>query len=344
MDHNQLIGFNVSGQEAPYPSQPYFTPKSFIGGNGGRPFISYAEDTSSGNPNGQVVKKLELWKNDDCLRGVRITFTNGSRSNVFGTIDGEVYTASLQPGELVTECILWGNGAGSEFSRLGRIKLTTERQVIEFGRNVSGQDNFPAPTGSGVLVGVAGLSGNGIDGMSFVFLDDVASVDIKVEKYTNSPEGTNTGISPLTLSKGNYTNNVGKPVNWDFSNTITKTSTTSFTQSASTTYGVTVTVGASLFDIVKVETSFSWQKTEETSTETTDSTELALTWELSGQLSTKGENVDVQAVCQQGKINSVYDSVVTVTMKNGNTFSYDETGEFKNVLYTEIEADVATGT
>ena len=341
MAHNQYLGPNVSGVERPYPSQPYFTPGFFVGGTGGNPFIRYAGDGSGGKTNGQVVKKLEFWKDSDEMRGVRITFNDGIRSNVFGTIDGDVYTAYLQPGELVTDCILWGNGSGS---RSGRIKLTTDRQVIEFGKGVSGQDNYPAPIGSGILVGVAGLSGNGIDSMSFIFLDNVASVDVSVEKYTNSPVDTSTGISPLVLSKGSYANNVDKPVKWDFSDTVTKTTTTSFTQTASTTYGVTVTVGATLFEIAKVETSFQWSMTNETSTETTESTELALSWGLSGELSTKGENVDVQAFCQQGKINSVYDSTVTVTMKNGNTFSYNETGEFKNIQYTRVEAQVATGT
>jgi len=313
----------------PYPSGPY-SPGFFVGGFGGSPF-----QTCGGSSNGKVVTKLGVWKNSSCLQGIQVTYNDGTQTQVYGSVRGDYAQITFKPGEKVVELTLWGNGNGT---RTGRIKLTTDGgQTFDHGKDTSGQTAYSAPVGGGLLVGVAGRCAVEIDMLGLVFFTDVKSVSITGINYVNPPTGTSNGIALALLQTTTYTNPGTEPLKWKFDNTIARTDSTSMSQSATLQYGVEVSVSASFFDFAKVGTSYSWSMTQEKTSKSTVTTEKTLSWSLEGRLD-PGDKITALATCYVGTVNVDYTATVTVTMKSGETFHYDEPGVLSNVLCSEASA------
>ena len=74
------------------------------------------------NQSALVVKGLDVWYNSSTLRGIQVTFSDESRTSVFGAPDDTHASIVFAPGERITSMSLWYNGKGS---RVGRILLTT---------------------------------------------------------------------------------------------------------------------------------------------------------------------------------------------------------------------------
>ena len=102
----------------PYPPGP-FTGEFVVGGFGGLPYQACKWVM---NESALVVKGLDVWYNTSTLRGIQVTFSDDSRSSVFGTPSDTHAGITFSPGERITSFTLWGNGKGSS---TGRIRLTT---------------------------------------------------------------------------------------------------------------------------------------------------------------------------------------------------------------------------
>ena len=125
--------------------------------------------------NGKVVKKLETWAGPSMLRGLRVTLNTGER-RLFGyeDIKGDKYECfELQSGEAITECTIWGNGAGT---RCGAFKLKTDKgnefhpKMTKWGLKTA----YPMKVGSGILVGLSGSFDPDVAALGFHFFDDIA--------------------------------------------------------------------------------------------------------------------------------------------------------------------------
>lgn len=312
----------------PYPPGPY-SPGFFVGGSGGEPFLT------CGGTDGRAVTKLGAWTNSSCLQGIQVTYNDGSQSQVFGSVHGDYAQIIFPPGERVVELTLWGNGNGT---RTGRIKLTTDGgQTFDHGKNTSGQTAYSAPVGGGLLVGAAGRCGAEIDMLGLVFLSDVTSVSITDVNYYNPPVGTSNGIDLLMLQRTSYTDPYDKPVKWVFANSVTRTDSRSWSQSATRQYGVTVSVSAGFFDFAKVGASYTWSLSEQKTSESTVTTERTLTWSLEGELD-PGQSVVAVATCYVGTVDVDYTATVNVFLKSGEHFSYRESGVISSVLVSEASA------
>ena len=320
-----------------YPAGP-FTRQYTVGGTNGNWFQACKWVTNS---SALVVQRLDVWWNSGTLKGIQVTYADGSRSQVFGSPNDSTASISFAPGELVTSLSLWGNGIGT---RCGRIRLTTNLgQTFDHGKNTSGQTQYDGPVGSGVLVGLVGRSGHDVDQLGAVFLRSaVKSIKIGNVKYTPSLHQTSDGISEVILGQTYYSNPPDSPkdFDWDFINTVTRTKSTSFSQTSSNMYGAnaSVTVSAELFGIgTEATAGFEWQatKTQETTTETEESVEL--TWSLSGQLA-PGTGLTAISTCQQGIGDATYTSTVTLLLADGTVSKYPENGVFTNVVYTKATA------
>ena len=101
-----------------YPSGP-FTGEFVVGGFGGSPYQACKWVM---NESALVVKGLDVWYNSSTLRGVQLTFSDNSRTSVFGAPSDTHASIVFAPGERITSMTLWGNGNGT---RTGRILLTT---------------------------------------------------------------------------------------------------------------------------------------------------------------------------------------------------------------------------
>jgi len=320
----------------PYPSGP-FTGEFVVGGFGGSGFQTCKWVV---NQSALIVKGLDVWWNSSTLRGIQVTFSDNTRSSVYGSASDNHNSITFAPGELITSMTLWGNGNGT---RTGRIRLTTSAgQTFDYGKNTSGQTPYDAGVGSGILVGICGRSGNDIDMLGPVFLNGaVTSIAISNVQYNPPLTGSSSGISQVTLDEVHYYNppNAKQNLPWTFDNSVSRTTSTSFTQGTATTYGVNVSVevSAELFGIGgKVTTGFTWQNTDTQETTVSTSFQETLAWGVAGELQ-PGQGITVTALCQQGVGQANYTSTVTLKLADGTVSSYSEAGIFRNVVYTQAQ-------
>ncbi|TBU37875.1 hypothetical protein BD309DRAFT_875559 [Dichomitus squalens] len=295
------------------------------------------------NQSALVVKGLDVWYNSGVLRGIQVTFSDDSRTSVFGQPSDSHASITFVPGERITELTLWGNGVGT---RTGRIRLTTSAsQTFDVGKNTSGQTAYPAGLGSGILVGFVGRCGLEIDMLGPVFLNgSVQSISISNVVYNPPLTGSNTGISRQDLDSIHYYNppNAKASLPWTFSNEVKRTETTTFTQSTTTTYGFSVNaeVSAELFGVGgKFGDGYSWQNTSTQETSTSTSFEKSVGWGISGELQ-PGEGITASSFCQQGVGHANYIATVTLRLSDGTVSTYQEPGQFNTVVYTEAEVTV----
>ena len=175
-----------------------------------------------------------------------------------------------------------------------------------------------------------------------VFLNGtVTSIAISNVVYNPPLTGLKSGIYEQTLDSVHYYNppDAKQDLPWRFSGSVKRTETTSFTQSTTTTYGLTINaeVSAELFGVGgKVGTGYSWESagTEETRSET--SSERQLGWEIGGMLP-PGHGITATSFCQEGVGRTNYIATVTLRLSDGTVSTYQEPGQFSTVMYTEAE-------
>ena len=326
-----------------WPDGPY-TPRSIIGGDGGVTFYCIPPYYSlSGRHNGLIVQRVDVWRNGGAIQGIQFGYANGSRSPVYGTTDGSEghHSIALELGERIQEAAIYEIKETDGNPRVGGIRITTNKnQKLEVLDTKPKTANY-FDVGSGLLIGAVGASGSELDCLGLIFLKDVKKLTVSNVKYEKDPSGTAQGIKPVILSQILLANKSGsEEINYNFTNTVMKTNSTTFTQSSVVTYGVDVTVDASLFDVVKASTEFSWSLQKSSTYSRQTSTEVGLSWSLQGPLKPHTEVIGT-AVCQMGELDIPYTAEVTLMMQDGQTFKFDESGTLKHVLYVSAEASVS---
>ena len=270
-----------------------------------------------------------------------------SRDAAHGQLSGNSLGINFAPGEWVTSLSLWGNGIGT---RLGRVRMTTGKgQVFDEGKNTDGQTRYDAPIGGGLMIGIAGRSGDDVDMLSFIFTSArVSFMNITNVSYALTSETQ--GITPTTLDSVHYTGAPTTGTDWQFGGQASRTNSNSFTQLSSTTYGasVDVTISAEFLGIGgSVSAGFKWEQTNGTQTATETSTEVAVTWSESGHLAS-GQGLTCTAVVQQGVISLPYSSTSYIGLTDGNNIYFTESGILNNVsrsaAYITQAPDISPGT
>ena len=313
----------------PFPGGGWYVPGYAIGGGGGSGFIICEFDAS------KVVRKVGVNYSSKYLRGIRVNYNDDTRSVQIGSASDSYKEITLQPAERITSASLWGNGVGT---RCGRIRFSTDKgQTLDAGKNTSGQTEYPIDVGSGILAGFCGRASADIDALSFVILKPVASVVLSNVSYTAPPPNT---IRPVNLTNDvTYTNGGSVPVDFDFSNSVQRTNTCTFTSEATMTFGMSVTVSAGIPEIAQVETGFNWEVSETHSRSVSTSESVTLSWGLRGTLQ-PGQRVVCSATCQYGTADVSYSARVTINFKSGASKSYTERGLMQNTQYAFATASV----
>lgn len=101
----------------PFPTGP-FVPGTAVGGGGGTGFQATAIFQ------GNMVRTVGVYFNQEGVRGLRLTYTDASKSATFGSADQSYSELTFEKGETIVSASLWGNGRGT---RTGRIRFTTNR-------------------------------------------------------------------------------------------------------------------------------------------------------------------------------------------------------------------------
>lgn len=325
------------------PPGPW-APINRIGGqSGGQPFVAckWVQGT-----HGLVVRGLDVWWHSDYLRGVQVTYSDDSRSSVFGTAGDSHSSIVFAPGELVTALTLWGNGIGT---RTGRIRLTTNKgQTLDVGRDTSGQTAYDIHIGSGILVGLEGRSGSDIDQLGAIFLRSaITHFALTKLVYDHDLAGTDKGIQAVALDEATYSNpsNAKNSMNWAFGGSAERKQSVTYTDTNADTYGVSVDVevsGEVLGIGAKATTGFQWQRQSTKTTATSTSNQVTLTWSLSGTLEA-GESCTCTAIVQRGEGRTNYTADATVTLEDGTKISFPSRGVYQNVSYTKVKVAKVEG-
>ena len=311
----------------PYPASGFVTPPFWVGGYGGSNFMSCGWIDFK---QALVVKRFDMWWNDDTIKGLQITYSDDSRDAPHGQLSGTNASISFAPGERVTSLSLWGNGSGT---RCGRVRMATNAgQVFDYGKNTDGQSRYDGPVGGGLWIGISGKSGNDIDMLGFIFTSaPVSNMTVTDVKYVLSSDTQ--GIMPTTMDSVHYIGAPGTGTDWQFGGQASRTDSTTFRQLSTTTYGasIDVTLSAEFLGIGGSATAgFKWEQTNETETTTGTSKEVDLTWNESGHLA-PGQGVTLLALVQQGTIALPYSSTVRINLTDGNNIYYTESGILNNV-------------
>ena len=158
--------------------QPGGSTHYLIGGRGGRDFsdAKYSQ--------GLVVTGIEAWAGEWMLRGIRITFSDGSvvvRGACKEKHCGGISIDYLS-GETVTGLSIWGNGAGT---RCGAFRITTSKGKVFFPQMTKWglKTEYKMNTGAGVILGVIGGGGSDIDRLGFLMLDTVSTTVLTEFEY-----------------------------------------------------------------------------------------------------------------------------------------------------------------
>jgi len=287
-----------------------------------------------------VVKGLRVWYNSSYLRGIQVTYSDDSRSPVYGKADDSSKSITLAPGERITSLTLWGNGVGT---RTGRISLTTTGQSLDAGKNTSGQTAYDIDLGSGILVGFVGRHGSDIDQLGAVFLRSaITRVIVTNVVYNPDLAGKSDGIQNVSLDTAQYSNDKNKQITWNFGGSTSRSKSTTYSQTSGNIYGVSVgvEVSAEPFGIgVKASGGFEWKHEESQTTGTSVTSDVTFNWGLSGTLE-PGESCTCTALVQRGEGSTNYTAKVTVKLDDGTTNSFSERGVFQNIAYTKVQVKV----
>ncbi|KAJ5007038.1 hypothetical protein K4K48_001442 [Colletotrichum sp. SAR 10_66] len=321
---NGSVGVNV---EDPFPMDPVLNGGGTVGGASGTHFVA---TNFHPNDKASVVKTFDVHKNGNALCAIEIRYTDGSTA-VEGQKSEDKKSITFNPGERVTFLGLYGNGRGT---RCGGILLETDRgQKLEHVVD-SKNNRYPSVIFSGIMAGAYGqVDGGELARLGLIFVKPINRISVQVN-WRNLP-GSNDGISSPVIAQNLIKNDGDKPADWTFNGQRSVTNSRTFTQSSTTTWGVSVEISAALFGL-GVKQSASWSQAEQTSNAATYEESTTIGTTLSGILQPK-EAILCTSKCVLGMLDLKYDSNVTIIVEDGTRFDYKEEGVFKNALYVNSE-------
>ena len=312
------------------PPPPQLLDTPVVGGSTPGGFGEYAES--------QNARTVIVWDDGSKIIGVQLILANGAMWPA-GAQTGTLSRLDLQSAEIVTTLTMWPTPDGTG---LGRIKISTNMgQIFDHGTSGNNTSSVICPVGSGIIVGFEGCLSNSIlISLGFVFLNPLKSVLIDQVVYTTDPSSLTTGISPISLSHAIFSNKGKDPIDFTFQNSVTKTNSSTYEVAVAEQYGVSATVSAEFLGIT-VGASPSWSKTTTKTQSTTTSTDIAVQWSLTGTVA-PGKPISCTASCAQGIINLDFTCNITLTFVDTTipAVTISSTGVAKNVLYTNVTADV----
>lgn len=321
-------------------TSPYAT-GGMIGGQGGQYHDFYPGAQNVGNVDGRTVAKFEMWAGEWQIRGIRITLTDGS-SQLFGNAQGTYNQYSFQPGELIRNLSLWGNGMGT---RSGRIKFTTSTgNTFDHGMTGKGEKTeYPMPCYSGIFVGIVVRSGSDTDALGCVFFKPLRSIVFTDISYPDLPS-YEAAIQPLTIDVYKDTNSGTQARNWKWSKTIREEDERSWSATQGFELSNSLVISAGFPSIAEVSTTFSWTISKSSTQGATEKVETVFIIDQSGTLN-PGQSVHLAAITRRGTLVEIpYTGKVTINLRNGESYTGPISGFYSGVAYTSVTIqDLVTG-
>ncbi|CAL8296162.1 unnamed protein product [Boreogadus saida] len=302
------------------------TTLQLIGGKGGGSFIF------TGRDNGATLKKIGVAVGDSYITAVRAELTDG-RVHTFGHGQG-FSDFTFKPNEIITELILWGNGAGT---RLGGIKFSTSSGNMFFEHMAQPlKTEHHIDVGSGVCLGLKVRSGTDIDSMGFIFINDIQSSVLTDLTYpslaTYTPQVNKEYIKSHFYHNGTATDQEQKST---YSRSLTKSTTwsTAFKIESS----VSLSVTARIPDVFETSSGFGMTLgVEKTSSTTKEETKKIESEEVNVTVPA-GKTVSVEFSIGRAVIDLPFSATVKITCLNGSELEFKSTGNYNGVAFTAVD-------
>ena len=273
-----------------------------------------------------------------------IRSASGAKSPIYGHEDTSKYpakTLTLAPGEVISNAELFGDGKGT---LLVIIHIETPKQTFDAGADTSGHNPYQINVGSGLLFGGnivtrqsdEGL-GDDVASLAFLFLGQALDhISIGNIQFDSDPSGSNSGIFPQNIVVGQwYNDQASNSATYSLAPTYTVADSYTYSQSVTTSFGesISIEVSGELFGIgAKSTNEFTWGVSVEQATTVGTTSSTAIACAASGTLA-PSTGVKVSGAYQTGTGTFKYTSTVTVYLKDGSSFSYQEHGTLTNIAY-----------
>jgi len=165
-------------------SSSFYIKSTAFGGNGGTSFDKHKFLTK-----GFVIRKLEVWQGKSMLRGIRITYSDGSTDQM-GKLE-EIYTSfelDYDNGERVIDLAVFNNyvyGIQSKDERCGAFKIMTNKGRTFFPQMTDRPLawKFMQSPGGGIILGLHGKHGDDIDSLGFRMIRPIRSMVLRDISY-----------------------------------------------------------------------------------------------------------------------------------------------------------------
>ncbi|ORY13677.1 hypothetical protein BCR34DRAFT_613167 [Clohesyomyces aquaticus] len=291
---------------------------------------------------GPVIAGVEAWANNERLKAIRFTFSDGTVGPMHGREDGDKHGAiSWHPADdKIVQATTWGDGRGR---RVGRVVIKTAGgKVLDVGKDTDGQAQYDHVVGNaGIMMGAFGHAGYDIDLLGFNFLrGEIKKITVGDVKFDQSAEDLNSqkkGLKPQSLDYQHVTNGLTTTITKELSGERSYTQSKTWTSSTMISFGFkyTIEVSGEILDIgakASTELSFGVQQTETYTSQYEETNKFA--WKFSTPVG-PGEEAFCRSFAWEGEFNGKYQSTVTIELEDGFKIQYPEIGEMKQVHWSE---------
>ena len=314
----------------PNPDVTIATP--IIGGTAGSPFMV---DTTV---QGKVLQSLKVWHHER-VDAIALLFSGDDEWCYFGQIKGDNRESqiTLQPGEVITSVTLYKTGDEPE-SNLSSIHLETNRgQTLDAGTDRRAP-YFVTILGSGICVGAQGRHDKEIRALGFIFFRPISRMrmyNVQYPQLEMSPPGiTVEQLNKFAASNPNTPDN--NVLKWIFQGLERRTRQSSWSATVGVEAYGEISVEAGIPEVASASHKFGWKVSASVTYATVNATEVQLAWNVGGVLD-PGESVGLVAKVGRGEITTPYRANVEVTFTNGRQLSFEQSGLYSGVSYSEVE-------
>ncbi|KAK3294503.1 uncharacterized protein B0H64DRAFT_375284 [Chaetomium fimeti] len=301
-------------------------------------------------PAGSSVRMLRLYRNNGnigYLRGAVVVFSDGAEMRAGAHKDQFSFSEfALSSNDLITGMTLWAFlpswswsgffslGRKAPAARVGRIDVTTSQRSWGFGiDNTAKLSSKAVDVGSGVLVGLQGRAGDGLDQIAPIFLKTLSSSVVDNVVF-ETPAGTD-GLHLVTLKEGSAVWN-GTDYSWNFAGTDTRDVSTTFSIGSSTDFSLQTTFMTSLPSVLDLGFSATWGYGTTESHEKSFGRSTELSWSTTISLSADIPAVYCVAMVWEGRVHVRWSGLQTVRADSA-AVSFPTSGFLTHVTHGKVE-------
>jgi len=317
-------------------SSNFYIKSTAFGGYGG---ISFNKNKYYA---GIVIQKLEVWQGVSMLRGIRITYSDGSPTQMGKREDRYTsFELDYDNGERVTSLSVWNNHVRNmDFrnARCGAFKIVTNKGR-EFFPQMTGRElemQFWQSPGGGIILGLHGKHGSDIDSLGFIMIRPIQSMILQNINYNMNQLMPPTKTSLIDQDCPNPSTEV----------MIGGTRTVSMNEARSGQWYISGDVSFGQTFLIETEIPKLLTETTTTTWDTRLHGEYQSSWSAVTQ-----DSATIELICpplsitrfmyffSSGTISIKWSGTMVVTVDNGESWSYPVSGTYEGVDHTRIVGD-----